>query len=174
MFKERLYKLRFEKRAKEKPNCHKRATAFDMFLEVKTPRSAAQFEGLIVEYVNVHDYCEAHKVEVKGTFRKGTKVVADVLGRKKQIGSDMYTKTTAKKGQADVSATIFGLRYEFEVKFSKSDKQRKEQKEFEDDVKKAGGEYFIVRDLDQFAKIFEEILNSDKVKVMREMQSKMF
>lgn len=52
-----------------------------------------------------------------------------------------------KKGQADLWAIVNGQWYEFEIKSGKA-VQTKEQKEWEKQVQKLGGKYFVVRESD--------------------------
>jgi hypothetical protein len=56
-------------------------------------------------------------------------------------------------------AIVDGRAIQIEVKFSKGDRQSDEQAKFEESVKRAGGEYYIVRTLDEFIDIWETILN---------------
>ena len=150
------YKERFEQRWA--PTC-----------KVKAPKSAAALEKLIVEYIQLKGF-EAHKVEVKGTAIDNTKQVTDVLGRRKTIGSVQYIPSGAKKGQADVASTIYGLAVHWEIKFSKSDRQSKDQKLFEQQVKAAGGYYFIVRDTAMFLEKWYRLMDDPRVTLLASME----
>lgn len=83
----------------------------------------------------------AQKVSTMGTYRKG-------------IG---FTHGGATKGAADMIITFAGKVLHLEIKFSKSDVQRESQKVFQANVEMAGGTYRIVRTLDEFIDVFEEV-----------------
>ena len=138
---------------------------FDHVLEVKKPTSAAQLEKLIVEFINFSGH-QAHKTEVKGTFvpSVGKKLINPMTGEVKNKGQ--YIPSGARKGQADVTSTIYGLRVEWEVKFSKGDRQSVHQKKYEDDIVGAGGFYFIVRDVDDFYNKWLKLMDHDKIKLL--------
>ena len=52
------------------------------------------------------------------------------------------------KGAPDIFAVIKGILYAFEIKDIKG-KQNENQIEFEKNLKKAGGKYFVIRDIDE-------------------------
>ena len=59
--------------------------------------------------------------------------------------------SSVKTGTADIHACWKGLHLSIEVKVGK-DTQREAQKEIEQDIIKAGGQYFIAKDFDTFFK----------------------
>jgi hypothetical protein len=138
-FIEQLEQLRRERAKQIRPNSY--ATGyFENSYIVKPPRSAAQMEKLITEFIKLSGY-HCQKVSTMGVKRGNT-----------------WTKGTATKGASDLLAIVDGKAYAFEVKFSKGDRQRDDQKGYEDSVKRAGGEYYIIRTLDQFLEIFKTII----------------
>jgi hypothetical protein len=78
-----------------------------------------------------------------------TKVVTDCLGRKQRIGSTKWVKSNMKKGSADISATINGRAVKIEVKIGK-DRQSEAQKNYQAEIERAGGIYFIAKSFDDF------------------------
>jgi hypothetical protein len=68
-----------------------------------------------------------------------------------------YIKGTSTNGTADISATIKGRSVKIEVKIGK-DRQSDAQKQYEQDVIKAGGLYFIARDFDSFIEWYDKII----------------
>jgi len=74
-----------------------------------------------------------------------------------------YITSTSTNGTADISSTIkvgkseIGLSVKWEVKIKK-DKQSEAQKKYEDDVKRAKGEYFIVKTFDDFIEKYNDLL----------------
>jgi len=165
-FKERLSELRRADLNARYPEAMKTG-AFDFRYEVKAPKSAAQMEKLIVEFLKLKGH-HAQKVTTTGVYRDNRKVVTDAVGFQRTIGSGTWTSGTSTKGAADIQSVIHGISFSIEVKFSKGDRQRPEQKKFEADVKRAGGQYHIVRDLDEFLELYDKIMESDQVKLMKE------
>jgi hypothetical protein len=104
----------------------------------------------------------AERINTMGTPRDKRKTVTDVIGRRKTIGSIVWTKGTGTKGSADIhseiNVTINGQRIpiavKWEVKIGK-DRQSKDQKEYESKV----GNYFIVKSFDDFYEKYTEFLS---------------
>jgi hypothetical protein len=89
------------------------------------------------------------------------KQVTDVLGRTKTIGSMTWGKSTATKGSADISATIEGLSVKIEVKIGK-DRQSEYQKIYQENIEKAKGKYWIVKNFSDFYEKYQNLLESNK------------
>ncbi len=139
-FLEQLFRLRMEHHRKRTPAAV--ATGyFNNCYKVKRPQSAAQMEGLIREFITLSGY-HCQKVTTMGVKR-----------------GDKWTRGTATRGAADLMAIVNGRAIQIEVKFSKGDRQSDEQAKFEASVKRAGGEYYIVRTLEQFLEIWGTIVN---------------
>lgn len=98
---------------------------------------------------------QAERISVQGQFVDSRKVVTDVLGFKKTIGSVEYRKSSMTKGSADISASIKPKGYNYaasvkiEIKWAK-DMQSKDQKKYEQQIDLAGGVYVIIRTFDEF------------------------
>lgn len=106
----------------------------------------------IVTYINLIGG-QAERVSSMGRVIDGRKVVTNVLGQQGIIGSQTYIKGTSTNGTADISAIIKSKKgniipWKIEVKMK--DKQSKVQKEYEQSIIKAGGEYSIVHNWDEF------------------------
>ena len=61
---------------------------------------------------------------------------------------------------------------EIEVKFSKSDRQSPEQRNFEKNILQAGGFYFIVRTVDHFYGLYNKMLDHPRIVLMRDYEKK--
>lgn len=98
---------------------------------------------------------QAERISVQGQFVDNRKVVTDVLGFKKTIGSTEYRKSSMTKGSADISASIKPKGYNYaasvkiEIKWAK-DRQSIDQKKYEQQIDLAGGVYIIVRTFEEF------------------------
>jgi hypothetical protein len=89
------------------------------------------------------------------------KQVTDVIGRTKTIGSMTWGKSTATKGSADISATILGRSVKIEVKIGR-DTQSEHQKVYQEAIEKSGGQYWIVKNFDDFYEKYQNFLLSNK------------
>lgn len=92
---------------------------------------------------------QAERIGNTGRLIDNRKVVTDCLGQRKTIGSSQWIKGSGTNGTADISATIRGRAVKIEIKYG-SDKQRPEQKQYQEQVERAGGIYMIVRCFDEF------------------------
>ena len=108
---------------------------------------------------------QAERISNQGQYRDNKKVVTDVLGRKRTIGSGTWTKGQGTNGTADISSTIpiktksgavIGLSLKIEVKIGK-DKMSEAQLKYKNDIEKVGGRYMIAKDFDSFLIEFREL-----------------
>lgn len=92
---------------------------------------------------------QSERINTMGVVRDNTKVVTDVLGHTKRIGSIDWTPGGSTAGSADISNTIYGFSVKIEVKIG-SDKQSAKQINYQQDVEAAGGIYYIAKDFQSF------------------------
>ena len=112
-----------------------------------TDKTANGLTKAIVKWINLNGY-QAERISTSGRWVDNSKVVTDVLGNQKKIGSGKYIKGSGTKGSADISATIKGRSIKIEVKMK--DKQSEAQKEYQKAIERAGGIYFIAKDFTSF------------------------
>ena len=127
----------------------------------KTKFEDATANGLtkcIIAWITLNGY-QAERINTTGRYIDNSKIVTDVLGRKIKIGSGKYIKGTGTKGSADISATIKGKSVKIEVKIG-NDRQSEYQKEYEADIIKAGGIYYIAKDFDNFINFYKSLVES--------------
>ena len=113
-----------------------------------TDKTANGLTKSIIAWINLNGY-QAERISTTGRYIDNSKVVTDVLGNRKKIGSGKYIKGTGTNGSADISATIKGKSIKIEVKIGK-DKQSEAQIKYQQMIEKAGGIYFIAKDFDEF------------------------
>ena len=89
------------------------------------------------------------------------KQITDVIGRTKTFGTMTWGKSTATKGSSDISATINGRSVKIEVTIGK-DRQSQDQKVYQENIESSGGQYWIVKNFDDFMKKYEEFVESLK------------
>ena len=93
----------------------------------------------------------------RGKRIDNTKIVKDVLGNYKQIGSVEYRPSEMRNGTADILATINGQTVWIELKRvykNGKDRQSQAQIEFERDVTAGGAKYVIVKSFEEFYEKF--------------------
>jgi hypothetical protein len=118
---------------------------------VRTKFSDKTANGLtkaIITFLKLHG-CQAERISNTGRYIDDTRIVTDVIGFKRKIGSGKYIKGTGTNGTADISATIRGKSVKIEVKIGK-DRQSDAQKKYQDDIERAGGLYWIAKDFESF------------------------
>jgi len=98
---------------------------------------------------------QAERISNQGQYRDNTKVVTDVLGRNRTIGSGKWTKGSGTNGTADISAIFRGKTFKIEVKIGK-DKMSQAQIRYKADVERAGGYYMLAKNFDDFINDFRE------------------
>lgn len=113
---------------------------------INRPETANQITANIIRVVNMQPKCVAARINVVGIFDA-------------KIGG--HRKSNATKGVEDVVCCIRGMYVGFEVKAG-NDKQSEDQKKREFEIKRAGGQYYIIRSTDEFLKVFTQILNESK------------
>jgi hypothetical protein len=112
----------------------------------------------IIEFLQLSNH-QAERINTMGRPIDNRKQVTDVIGRTKTIGSMTWGKSTATKGSADISATIQGRSVKIEVKIG-ADRQSEDQKVYQANIEKSGGQYWIAKNFDDFIKKYDDFLES--------------
>lgn len=121
---------------------------------VRTKYTDATANGLtkcVIDYINFSGG-QAERISNTGRYIDESRIVTDVLGNRKKIGSGKYIKGTGTNGTADISATFKGKSIKIEIKMK--DKQSEVQKEYQQAIERAGGIYFICHTFDEFLEKF--------------------
>ena len=113
-------------------------------------RSSNGLTRCCIDFIRLSGY-QAERINCIGKRIDNTKVVTDVLDRKRVIGSTKWLPTSGQKGTADVSAVIRGMAVKIEIKAG-NDRQRPDQVEYQKQIEQAGGIYLIVR---SFAELYD-------------------
>jgi hypothetical protein len=121
-----------------------------------TDKTANGLTKCIVHWLNLNGW-QAERISTTGRYIDNSKIVTDVLGNRKKIGSGKYIKGSGTNGSADISATIKGRSIKIEVKIGK-DRQSDAQKKYQEMIEKAGGIYFIATDFDDFMMFYKGII----------------
>ena len=126
--------------------------------------SANALTQCILDYFKYNGW-QAERISTTGRYIDESKVVTDVIGRVRKIGTGKWIPGTGTKGSADISATLpitigehrIGLSLKIEVKFGK-DKQSADQKNYEEQIKSTGGVYLIARNMDDFINDIDNLI----------------
>ena len=105
----------------------------------------------------------AERISSTGRPIDNTKEVKDYLGRTYKIGSVEWIPGTSTKGTADVSAIIRtkkGTVVPWRIEIKMKDSQKKHQKEYEQSVISAGGQYSIVHSFEEFTAIYNHLIET--------------
>jgi F0F1-type ATP synthase alpha subunit len=126
---------------------------------VRTKYNDSTANGLtkcVTDYINLIGG-QAERISNSGRYIDESKIVTDVLGNRKKIGTGKYIKGTGTNGTADISATFKGKSIKIEIKMK--DKQSEAQKEYQQAIERAGGIYFICHNFDEFLDKFNTFAN---------------
>jgi len=118
----------------------------------------------VIDFLN-HSGHQAERISSTGRMIDKRKISTDVLGNQRTIGSLTYIKGTTTNGTADISATINGKSVKIEIKIGK-DRQSQAQKQYEQQVQKAGGIYLITKTFDEFMEQFKMLSADVQLKVV--------
>jgi hypothetical protein len=116
----------------------------------KPKYSDATANGLtkcIIDFVNMKGYL-AERTNTMGRVIDGRKTYTDAIGQTKTIGSMKYIPSTGMVGSSDIKVYINGKIIAVEVKMK--DKQSEAQKQYQLRIEQAGGQYWIVRNFEEF------------------------
>ena len=151
-----LKQLKQESMLESYPNVPKYAISAPKY-EDKTANGLTK---CIIDFLQLSNH-QAERINTMGRPIDNRKQVTDVLGRTKTIGTMTWGKSTATKGSSDISATIQGRSVKIEVKIGK-DRQSEDQKIYQAKIESSGGQYWIVKNFDDFIKKYEEFVESLK------------
>ena len=151
-----LRELKLKHSIKEHPNVPYYALPLPKY-EDKTANGLTR---CIIDYLQLCNH-QAERINTMGRPIDNRKQVTDVLGRTKTIGTMTWGKSTATKGSSDISATIKGRSVKIEVKIGK-DRQSQDQKIYQSNIESSGGQYWIVKNFDDFIKKYDEFIESLK------------
>jgi hypothetical protein len=153
---DRLKQLKQEAMLESYPNVPRYALSAPKY-EDKTANGLTK---CIIEFLQLSNH-QAERINTMGRPIDNRKQVTDVIGRTKTIGSMTWGKSTATKGSADISATIQGRSVKIEVKIGK-DRQSEDQKVYQTNIEKSGGQYWIAKNFDDFIKKYDDFLETLK------------
>ena len=133
----------------------KRYPSFPYPVKDKYSNTTNGLTKLVIDFIRANGY-HAERVSNQGQYRDNSKIVTDVLGRKRKIGSGTWTKGQGINGTADIHCIIKSKPVMIEIKFG-SDRQSKAQKEYQKFIESSGGIYLVVKTFEDFYNWFNSI-----------------
>lgn len=130
---------------------------------VKKQSASNALNDLVCNYANSKG-AFAFRVNSTGTYRpESTKQkehqfegnMSFLSGKTTKTTKGKWTTSKSKQGTSDVLICYKGLFIAVETKIK--DKQLPSQKDFEQSVNASGGQYWIVRSIEEFVKRFDEV-----------------
>ena len=97
----------------------------------------------------------AERISNTGRYVDGRVKYTDVLGHTREFGSGKWIKGSGTLGTADISAVVKGKTIKIEIKIGK-DRQSEHQKKYQEMIERAGGEYWIVCNFEEFYNRFNQ------------------
>lgn len=125
-------------------------------------KTANGLTQLVIRYIKFIGG-QAERISTTGRMIDNTKVVTNVIGHKYRIGSTEWVKGTGTKGSADISAIIKsnkGTVIPWKIEIKMKDKQSEAQKQYEQSVITAGGQYSIVHSFEEFTTKLETLITT--------------
>lgn len=120
-----------------------------------TDKNANGLTKAIITFLKLHGW-QAERISNTGRYIDDSRIVTDIIGIQRKIGSGKYIKGTGTNGTADISATIKGRSVKIEVKIGK-DRQSEAQIKYQVDIERAGGIYLIAKDFESFIKQYNDL-----------------
>jgi hypothetical protein len=117
-------------------------------------KSANGLTRCIINFLRFNGW-QCERINCTGRPLDNTKVITDVLGDFRRVGSVKWLPTSGQKGTADISATIKGKSVKIEVKMK--DRQSEDQKKYQQAIERAGGQYWLVRSFEEFMRFYNEL-----------------
>lgn len=146
---EALKNLLFEENRRKYPSLPEHARTVNTFDKLKPEKREKK---RIEAFLNATGNYGAI-IENRGQRLDNRKTVTDVIGRQKVIGSVEFIGSGMRKGIADIKATIKGRAIDIELKRvykNGKDRQSDDQKKEQQRIENAGGQYWIVKDFQDF------------------------
>lgn len=146
-----LAKLALEKNRIKYPSMPEYAR----YIKPYKDKTANELTRTIIDFINMTGG-QAERISVTGRYIDNSKIVTDVLGRQRKIGSGKYIKGSMTCGSADISSTYKGRSIKIEVKIGK-DKMSEAQYKYKESIEAAGGIYLVAQTWEQFYNDFTNL-----------------
>lgn len=147
-WKEELKRLKLEHIKQTAPGFYELSGGERMKLKGWNDSTANGLTAAIVDWINLKGY-SATRISTTGTVRK-------------LKGEMKWTHGNTRKGTADIHAVIKGMHASIEVKIGR-DKMSIDQHKEQERIERAGGFYFVARDMDSFVEWYTKTFENAPV-----------
>jgi len=125
------------------------------YIKPYSDKTANMLTRAIIDFIRFNGF-QAERINCTGRPVDQTKVITDILGDSRRIGSVKWLPTSGQKGTADISVVIQGRAVKIEIKMR--DRQSEDQKAYQVSVERAGGLYWLVRSFDEFMNYYNQLI----------------
>jgi len=153
-WKKELKRLKLDDIKSKSPDFFERSGGYKMKVNPYKDNSANALTRCIVDYLTFNG-CYANRINSMGVAR--IEKIKLAFGR--TIEKVRYTSSATNLGTGDIHAIINGRHATIEVKYGR-DTQSDKQKDEQGRIEKAGGLYFIAKDMQSFINWYYNILNN--------------
>ena len=146
--------LKLENIQKTAPGFFELSGGFDMKTKPYTDKTSNGLTKAIIDYINFKGGL-ANRINTQGQVRKEKIQLA--FGR--SIDKMTYTPSMTNKGTADIHAIVKGRHLSIEIKVGRDNMSESQIKE-QERVTRAGGLYFVARDMASFMNYYKEVFEN--------------
>ena len=121
------------------------------------PTTANGLSRMITDWLRLNGHhCE--RIANMGRVVDNTKTYVDCIGMTRTIGSKKWIKGSGTRGTSDLHAVLKGRAVFIEIKATATDRQSSYQKQYQMDVERSGGHYWLVRSFGQFLELYDNFI----------------
>ena len=154
-WKEQLRTLKLQELKRKYPAAYEASGGEDYILKPMSDKTANGLTKCIIDWITLKGGY-ANRINTQGQARVKKIPRYNILtGKTEYRDSVTWTPSTTRIGTPDIDAIIKGKAVKIEVKIGK-DKLSEAQKKHLEDIARAGGLYFVARNMDSFVEWYEQ------------------
>ena len=154
-WKEQLRTLKLNELKRKYPAAYEASGGDDFILKPMSDKTANGLTKCIIDWITLKGG-NANRINTQGQARVNKIPRYNILtGKTEYRDSVTWTPSTTRIGTPDIDAIIQGKAVKIEVKIGK-DKLSEAQKKHLEDIARAGGMYFVARDMDSFVNWYQQ------------------
>lgn len=154
-WKEQLRTLKLQDLKRKYPAAYEASGGDDFILKPMSDKTANGLTKCIIDWITLKGGY-ANRINTQGQARVNKIPRYNILtGKTEYRDSVTWTPSTTRIGTPDIDAIIQGKAVKIEVKIGK-DKLSEAQKKHLEDIARAGGMYFVARDMDSFVTWYQQ------------------
>ncbi len=132
-------------------------------------KDANSLARCILDFLRLKGH-QGERISVTGRYIDQSRIVTDVVGIQRKIGTGRWIRPSMQPGTSDLSAVIKGRAVKIEIKIGK-DRQSPAQKRYQQQVEQAGGVYVIASSFAQFYNWYQSFIPDKRVKINQNEQA---